>query len=190
MALNKITVDSIASNTITASVIADGTVIAADIADGSITGPKLAATSISGNNLTANCISGNNIVYNASLSGNVTVTGSIKPKTYQETFSNVSISGGAVTYDLGTSSLFRTILTGDVVVTFSNPPSQNTALSFAVQIVGNGSSNTVTWPSNVKYKDNTAPTIVTTSNINNTFAFYTWDGGATYVGTAIVNQYS
>ena len=71
MALNKITVDSIASNTITAAVIADGTVIAADIADGSITGPKLGPGAISSNNIPAGSVTGDKIGQSAVSANNI-----------------------------------------------------------------------------------------------------------------------
>lgn len=71
MALNKITVDSIASNTITAAVIADGTVIAADIADGSITGPKLGPGAISSNNIPSGSITGDKIGQSAVSANNI-----------------------------------------------------------------------------------------------------------------------
>jgi len=169
---------------ISSAEIADGTVIAADIADYSVT-----ATKIANNTITLEQTTGLFPNTGGTITANVSITGSIKPTIYQDTFSNVAISSGTVTYDLNEASVFRTILTEDATATFSNPPSQNTAASFVIQIVGYGQANTFTWPSNVKYKDNTAPTIDTTSNYVNTFAFYTWDSGATYIGTAIVGQY-
>ena len=194
MALNKITVDSIAANAVTNIGIANGTIVTVDLADSSVTGPKLGLTAINANNIVDGTITLDKTTglfpnTGGTITANVSITGSIKPTIYQDTFSNVAISSGTVVYDLNEASIFRTVLTEDATSTFSNPPSQNTALSFVIQIEGFGQANTFTWPSNVKYKDNTAPTIDTTTGYINTFAFYTWDSGATYVGTAIVGQY-
>lgn len=195
MALNKIDVDAIASNAVTSAAIANGEIAIVDLADFIVTGPKLGLTAINANNLVDGTITLDKTTglfpnTGGTITANVTVTGSIKPTIYQDSFSNVAISSGTVTYDLNSGSVFRTVLTEDATATFTNPPSQNTVSSFVIQIEGYGQANTFTWPSSVKYKDNTAPTIDTTANYVNTFAFYTWDGGVSYIGTAIVGQYS
>ena len=137
--------------------------------------------------LTNNTVS----LVNITASSNVDVEGNVSATYYEAGFSNVIINSGAVTYDLRSASVFRTDLSNDIVsVSITNPPVANTVGTFLVQIVGTGLSNTITWPNSVKYKDNTAPTIGTGSGNVNTFAFYTIDGGTTYIGSAIVGQYS
>lgn len=148
----------------------------------SVTGATLSGTT---SVTSANIYAGGNI--NAT---DTITTNTIKPTVYQETFSNVLISSGTVTYDLTTASIFRTDLSNDIVtVNFTNPPVANTGLAFIIQIVGTGQNNTISWPAAVKYKDDTAPSINGNVGNVNSFVFYTTDGGTSYLGGATVGQY-
>ena len=128
-----------------------------------------------------------NVINVLNINANSTITSSV----YGETVSTVSISGGNVTYNLSSAGFFVTRLTEDIDnVFFTNPPATDTVCAFVVQLIGNGAANTVVWPSTVKYAENTAPTIATTNNYINTFAFYTIDGGSSFIGTGTVEQYN
>ena len=150
----------------------------------SITGDTLSGTtSITSSNIyaggtinatssiTGDSITSSNIYAGGNINATDTITaGTVNPTAYHETFSNVLISSGTVTYDLTTASIFRTDLSNDIItVNFTNPPAANTGIAFIITIVGTGQNNTITWPSTVKYKDNTAPSI--NGNVGNVNSF-------------------
>lgn len=147
-ATTSITGDTLSGTTsITSSnIYAGGTINATS----SITGDSITSSNIYAGgtiNATGTITAGSNI--NAT---DTITAGTVNPTAYHETFSNVLISSGTVTYDLTSASIFRTDLSNDIItVNFTNPPAANTGIAFIITIVGTGQDNTITWPSTVKY---------------------------------------
>jgi DNA-binding beta-propeller fold protein YncE len=81
------------------------------------------------------------------------------------------------TLDLSTGNTFSFTPSGATTVSFTNPPASDTAVGFAVEIVGDGSA--ITWPSSVKWPSGTAPTATASKEL---YTFITTDGGTTYYG--------
>lgn len=108
--------------------------------------------------------------------GDITLTGDIKPTTYQETVGTES-SG---TLDLSTGNVFSHAPSANTTYVFSNPPSTGTAFGFTLK-VSPSAAITQTWPSSVDWAGGSAPT-ATASGETDVFVFYTQDGGTTYYG--------
>ena len=108
--------------------------------------------------------------------GDITITGDIKPTTYQETVGTES-SG---TLDLSTGNVFSHAPSANVTYVFSNPPSSGTAFGFTLKVTPSAAI-TQTWPASVDWAGGTAPD-ATASGETDVFTFYTQDGGTTYYG--------
>jgi hypothetical protein len=94
MALNRITVDSIAANAVTNVGIANGTIVSVDLADGSVTTTKIDTGSVTGVKLGLTSINANNIV-NASITGDKIGVGQITANLFASgAVSTTSISNG------------------------------------------------------------------------------------------------
>jgi len=150
----------------------DGTtpVTGIDINSGTIDGTPVGATTASSGAFTTLGTTGT-----ATLGGNTTVTGFIKPTTYQET--HVTVGASDIDCSAGTS--FVKSLSGNITATFSNPPTTGTAYGFTLRVINTGSF-TITWPASVDWPAGLAPTL--TSSSDDIFVFYTYDGGTTWFG--------
>ena len=124
-----------------------------------------------------------------SITGNVNISGNVKAQTYLETFSNVSIASGNITCNLASATVFKSTVTSAANVIFTSPPpNTTTAFSFLIHLNQTGS-YALTWPSNVQWPSNTAPTLSTTAGYVDTIALYTIDGGTNYYATSVLGQY-
>lgn len=100
---------------------------------------------------------------------------------YEQTAEAVS----ALDIDCSTGNYFTKAISTSSTFTFSNVPSSGTAYSFTLEIDVTGSSTAITWPSSVKWPDDTAPTLTDTKT--HLFMFVTNDGGTTFRGAALVD---
>jgi hypothetical protein len=89
----------------------------------------------------------------------------------------------ALDIDLSTGNYFTKTINGDSTFTFSNPPSSGTVGSFTLELTH--TSGTVSWPNEVKFPADTAPTL--TTGKTHLFVFITDDGGTRYRGAALVD---
>lgn len=78
--------------------------------------------------------------------------------------------------DLSTGTFFTFTPAGETTVTFTNPPPSGKAYAFTV-VIGAGT-NSIIWPSSVKWEGGSAPKVYATDK--NSFIFITTDGGTTY----------
>ena len=97
--------------------------------------------------------------------------------------SQVATAAGALDLDLNTSNYFTKTISGNSTFTFSNPAASGTVTAFTLELTH--SSGTVTWPSEVKWNADTAPTL--TTGKTHLFMFVTDDGGSRYRGSALVD---
>jgi hypothetical protein len=95
----------------------------------------------------------------------------------------VATAAGALDLDLNTSNYFTKTISGNSTFTFSNPAASGTVTAFTLELTH--SSGTVTWPSEVKWNADTAPTL--TTGKTHLFMFVTDDGGSRYRGSALVD---
>lgn len=89
----------------------------------------------------------------------------------------------ALDIDLSTGNYFTKTINANSTFTFSNPPSSGTVGSFTLELTH--TSGTVTWPTSVKFPEDTAPTL--TTGKTHLFVFVTDDGGTRYRGAALTN---
>ena len=89
---------------------------------------------------------------------------------------------GALDVDCSAGNYFTKTIAGDSTFTFSNVPSSS-AYSFTLELTH--TSGTVTWPSEVKWPADTAPTL--TTGKTHIFIFITDDGGTRWRGSSLVD---
>ena len=89
----------------------------------------------------------------------------------------------ALELDLSTGNYFIKTISGNSTFTFANPAASGTVTSFTLELTH--SSGTVTWPSEVKWNGDSAPTL--TTGKTHLFMFVTDDGGSRYRGAALVD---
>lgn len=114
-----------------------------------------------------------------------TYTAAQKFLTIQETYATYTPTGTTQTVDTSTGTVFTLDLgsaTGDVTLTFSNPPTTGTAYGMTVKVIQGATARAITWPASVDWPSATAPTITTTNDGVDVFVFYTHDGGTTWYG--------
>jgi hypothetical protein len=111
-----------------------------------------------------------------------TISAELIATSYNETFSAVTSSAGAVTVNCETGNVFSHTLTENTTFTFSNPPATGTAYGFTIKAVQDSTARTITWPASVDWAGGEAPTISAGSGEVDVFVFYTHDGGTTWYG--------
>ena len=99
-----------------------------------------------------------------------------------EEVTSVTSSSNAATINLRDGNLFEHDLTENVTYTFSNPAASGRASCFILKVIQDSTARTITWPGSVDWAAATAPTLTSTNNGVDVFAFVTIDGGTTYYG--------
>ena len=103
-----------------------------------------------------------------------------------ETKTAPTISSGTLSLDLASGALFAVSLNAAITtLTLANPPASGNLATFVLEFTADGTSRAVTWPAAVKWAGGTAPTLTSTSTKRDAYAFYTYDGGTTYIGSII-----
>jgi hypothetical protein len=110
----------------------------------------------------------------------VTMTGSLKPLTYQETYV-ASSAASTVTLDLATATSFSLTMDQATTFAFSNPPGSGTAFSFTLFLTQHSTAVAITWPGTVDWAGGSAPDAAAADALQ-AYAFFTRDGGTTYYG--------
>lgn len=195
IALSKLATGALpAGITITSSNITDGTIVDADVsASAAIADTKLATIStagkVSGGAITSGTIGGSTVM---STSGDIKTTGGMAVG--QSTIANntdFDLNGAfaqtpqavsALDIDLSTGNYFTKTINANSTFTFSNvPPSR--AYAFTLELTH--TSGTVTWPSSVKFNEDTAPSL--TTGRTHLFMFVTDDSGSRWRAAALTN---
>ncbi len=99
-----------------------------------------------------------------------------------EEVTSVTSSSNAATINLRDGNLFEHDLTENVTYTFSNPAASGRSSCFILKVIQDSSARAITWPGSVDWAAATAPTLTSTNNGVDVFAFVTIDGGTTYYG--------
>ena len=110
----------------------------------------------------------------------VTMTGSLKPLTYQETYV-ASSAASTVTLNLATGTSFSLTMDQATTFAFSNPPGSGTAFSFTLFLTQHSTAVAITWPNTVDWAGGSAPDAAAADALQ-AYAFFTRDGGTTYYG--------
>ena len=110
----------------------------------------------------------------------VTMTGSLKPLTYQETYVSKS-AASTVTCDLSTANHFAVTLDQNTTFAFTNPPTSGTSFAFTLIVTQHSTAVTLTWPGSVDWAGGSAPDAAGNNEVQ-AYGFITRDGGTTYYG--------
>jgi hypothetical protein len=115
-----------------------------------------------------------------------TMTGLLTTKELALTKTAPSISAGVLTLDCSLSNTFAVSLNAAITsFTVSNIPTSGSYYEFNLEFTADGTARTVTWTFSsvaVKWPGGTAPTLTSTNGKKDTFVFYTYDAGTTWLG--------
>lgn len=115
-----------------------------------------------------------------------TMTGLLTAKELALTKTAPSISAGVLTLDCSLSNTFAVSLNAAITsFTVSNIPTSGSYYEFNLEFTADGTARSVTWTFSsvaVKWPGGTAPTLTSTSGKKDTFVFYTYDAGTTWLG--------
>jgi len=108
------------------------------------------------------------------------VSGYAAPKDIATT---INISSDTISLDLSTFSYFLVNLNSNITTTnFNNPKVAPEVTSFVLQLSGDGTIRSVTWPTSLRWPGSTAPTITIGPNKVDTYSIFSYDGGVSYYG--------
>ena len=123
---------------------------------------------------------------NTTVTGNLSVSGNVvnpKLQGYTEVVTVQTATSAALTINLAASNIVNLTLSSNTTVGFINTASVNIADSMMIVAKQDGvGSRIITWPSNVKWPNGSAPALSTAANAIDVLNFITIDGGATYYG--------
>ena len=115
-----------------------------------------------------------------------TMTGLLTTKELALTKTAPSISSGVLTLDCALANTFAVSLNAAITsFTVSNIPTSGSYYEFNLEFTADGTARSVTWTFSsvaVKWPGGTAPTLTSTNGKKDTFVFYTYDAGTTWLG--------
>jgi hypothetical protein len=148
-----------------------------------------AKVAISGNTTVSGTLSTNNLI--TALGGNSNqwnsnyATTSTLSSSWTDLGFTVPIQSNSVVLELSAFSYFLINLNANISsMTFRNPKAAPQITSFALQLSADGTARSVAWPASIRWPGGTAPTITSTANKVDTFAFFSYDSGISYYGFA------
>ena len=176
MALNRITVDSIASSAVTNVAIADGTIVSVDLADGSVTGPKIGANAINSNNV----VSGTFATPGSATTYSANQTFTVANVTNQLISSGVAYQnivrltdGETITANLAQTNNFVVTLGGNrTMANATNITAGQSGVIFVQQ--DETGSRTLAFGTGWRFPGNTAPTLTTPANAVDMIVYTAW----------------
>jgi len=159
-------------------------------ASGTVTSVSGTGT-VSGLTLSGTVTSSGSLTLGGSITGFLpttggTMTGLLTTKELALTKTAPSISAGVLTLDCSLSNTFAVSLNASITsFTVSNIPTTGSYYEFNLEFTADGTARTVTWTFSsvaVKWPSGTAPTLTSTNGKKDTFVFYTYDAGTTWLG--------
>ncbi len=94
-----------------------------------------------------------------------------------------AVAAASNTLDLSASNYFTRSISSNATFVFNSPPTTGNAFAFTLELTH--TSGSVTWPTSVKWPDDTAPTL--TTGKTHLFFFVTDDGGTRWRASSLVN---
>lgn len=108
-------------------------------------------------------------------------------KDYSETFTDTG-SGSDYTFNLENGNIFKRVVNGNSIFTFSNPPATGKVGSFTLFLV-NGGSYSITYPTSVKWPNNIVPVLgADSTSLIDVLTFVTFDGGTRWYGNVAMKK--
>ena len=110
----------------------------------------------------------------------ILLSGEAAPKDIATT---LSISSNTISLDLSTFSYFLVNLNSNITTAnFNNPKAPPEVTNFVLQLSGDGTIRSVTWPTSLRWPGSAAPTITIGPNKVDTYSIFSYDGGVNYYG--------
>ena len=101
----------------------------------------------------------------------------------QDIATTINISSNTISLDLSAFSYFLINLNNNITTTnFNNPKVAPEVTNFVLQLSGDGTIRSVTWPTSLRWPGSTAPTITIGPNKVDTYSIFSYDGGISYYG--------
>lgn len=123
-----------------------------------------------------------------SFNGLVTFNDQIVTNSVVEGFAPVTSAAGVAQIECAAANVFLLELTEDTAIELLNPPPSGQAFGLTLEIVQDASPRVVTWPASVKFPNGgVAPEASSTAGAIDVFTLTTRDGGASWLG-ALVGQ--
>lgn len=122
----------------------------------------------------------------------LTVTGTVVGaplKTYTETRTSPTISGGSLILDCSAGTYFKVALNANCTVDIQFQPADGRALGVTVIFTADGTVRTITWPASVTWPSGVAPTMTGTNNKRDIITLITENGGVTWFGVVVGQNY-
>lgn len=109
----------------------------------------------------------------------------LDPAAHPKVVKTIAASSTAQTLDMSLNDAFDITLTGNLVITISNPPPAGDLHTVDIRFRQDAThGRTVTWPASVKWAGGSAPTITATAlGSTDLVKLSTWDGGTTWYGS-------
>ena len=99
-------------------------------------------------------------------------------------------SGTAYTIDLSAGNASHITLTGNCTFTFTNPPASGKEGELVLLLTQDTTgSRTITWPTSVKWPNNSIPTATATAGATDWYKFYTLNAGVTWYGQQVAANF-
>jgi hypothetical protein len=111
---------------------------------------------------------------------------------YSESSPAPVVGAGTLTLDLDTGSVFNVVLTENVTsLILANPPAAGRAGSATLILRQDATGHrTIAWPSSVRWALGTPPLVTPAANAIDVYAFITRDGGASWFGFPVGQDFS
>lgn len=110
----------------------------------------------------------------------ILLSGETAPKDIGTT---INISSNTISLDLSVFSYFLVNLNSNITtVNFNNPKAAPEVTNFVLQLSGDGTIRSVTWPTSLRWPGSAAPTITIGPNKVDTYSIFSYDGGVNYYG--------
>jgi hypothetical protein len=151
---------------------------------------ELANVSI-GNVISSNTILTNSLTANTSVSTNtLSATGNTVFRSIKEHSNEISISTNTITLDLSQASVFNVYLNSSITgITVNNIAPAGLVSSWVLVITADGTPRTISWPGQYRWPTlNTPPSITSTADRKDTYAFLTFDGGSTILSYVVAQS--
>jgi hypothetical protein len=102
---------------------------------------------------------------------------------------NTGVVSGTTTLDLNGGNIFQIKPNGAITVAFSNVPASGTFVGVLIRHEGDGTARTYTWPVTTKWAYGEVPTTTSTNGKFDLLSLFTYDGGTTYFGQILGQNY-
>ncbi|MCK4795569.1 MAG: hypothetical protein KAV87_68195 [Desulfobacteraceae bacterium] len=112
-------------------------------------------------------------------------------KNYSEVVQAHTSVSGAESINLQNGNIHTLDLTGAVTLTFTNPVATGKCSTLIIEATQDGTGTwAITWPGSVKWPGGSPPTVTVTAGVVTTWVLYTLDGGTTWRGSLMGDNFS